>query len=482
MHTLKDLLKGIIKVNDKTGAIKINNIETDSTKVCSGDLFVALKGVKTDGHKYIESAVKNGAAAILCEDKINSGVPVIYVENTRNALSLICANYYSNPADNLAFAGITGTNGKTSVAYFTHYIFSKCGRKSGLMGTVENFNGDKWQVSEYTTPDPVKMQKLLHEMLENGCNHCVMEVSSHALSQERTAGINFTVGAFTNFTRDHIDDYHLTMENYLNEKLKLMKSSDNSVINIDDKNAESFIKSSRGNALTYGINNSADITAFDIINTEKGSEFSFSYKEKTYKTGVNVRGLFSVYNALCALGISIVMGIKPSAAADAMRTAPSVKGRMESVDINEKYSVILDYAHTPDALENVLKTIRNLESKGKLTVLFGCGGDKDREKRPLMGKIASEFSDNIIITTDNPRTEEPAKIIDDILAGIKNTKTPYTAIENRKDAIEHALKNAKEGDVLLFAGKGHEDYQIIGKQKIHFDEREIITLISNKKL
>ncbi len=477
---LSQLINGI-KYSGEYEDIEINSIVTNSAKATENSLFVAIKGVNVDGHDFIGEAVKNGAVAAVVTKKCDVGCVQLTVEDTRIAIAELYANFLGNPAESLSISGITGTNGKTTTGYLTQHIMAKSGISAGLIGTVENITGDGKEASKYTTPEPTALQQLFKKMTDTEITDVVMEVSSHALAQNRVHGISFKVGAFTNLTRDHLD-YHGTMENYLNEKLKLIDMSEIAVVNVDDENAKAFIERAGDKKLiTYGIENEARLMAKNIVSRANGSYFTMCFDDKKYNTFIGIPGRFSVYNALCAAAVAIANGVRSDVAAKALKSAPGVAGRMEIVPTDKEFTVIIDYAHTPDGLEKAITTLKAIPKEGKLTVLFGCGGDRDKTKRPMMGKIASELADNIIITSDNPRTEEPNKIIMDILAGVLPEKATQTVIPDRREAIAFALESAKKGDVILLAGKGHETYQILKNMTIHFDEREVIKEILKKE-
>lgn len=456
--------------------VEIDNITTNSSEVKDGFLFVAIEGVKVDGHSFIAQAKENGAVAVLAQKETDIDIAHILTSNTRKALSILWGNFYDNPAKSLRLIGVTGTNGKTTTTYLTHHILKENNSKAGLIGTVENIIGQVIEPSKYTTPEPSALQSLFSKMREAKVSDVVMEVSSHSLSQERVAGLFFEVGAFTNLTRDHLD-YHKTMEGYLAEKLKLMDNCKNAVVNADDEYGIEFINRAKGRVITYGIEKEADFRAINIKHSPNGSDFTLVCPNGKIEAFIGIPGQFSVYNALCSLSISYCLGIDIKKAVEALKKANGVNGRMEIVKTNEAFSIIIDYAHTPDGLLNAVKTLKEIPKEGKLTVLFGCGGDRDKTKRPMMGKIAGELADFVIVTSDNPRTENPHSIINDILEGMKNIKIPFKVIADRKEAIRFAIENAKRGDVILLAGKGHETYQILKDETIHFDEREVIAEI-----
>ena len=439
---LSRLLSGIkITESNALPETEVSGISYDSRKTKPGDVFVAISGFETDGHKYIDAALKNGAAVILCERMPQCKCSYVITDNSRYALAIASKNFFDDPAGKMKTIGLTGTNGKTTTSYLLKHILEVCtGSKTGLVGTINNMIGDEIIPTEHTTPESLELQKLLSDMNEAGCGYVIMEVSSHSLKLDRVAGICFDVAEFTNLTQDHLDFHKITC-----------------MLN------------------TYSISDStADFCADDIVCTEKGAEFEVHHNDETRKVTIPIPGLFSVHNALGALAVCCSAGLEFNACCDALCTATGVKGRLEIVDTGDDYTVIIDYAHTPDALKNVLNTLKPL-TKGRLITLFGCGGDRDRTKRSIMGSVAAELSDLCIVTSDNPRTEDPLDIIHDIMPGVYAHDTSYTVINDRIEAIHWAIDNARSGDVILLAGKGHEDYQIIGHVKHHMDEREIVS-------
>lgn len=451
---------------------EVTDITIDSRCVESGSVFVCIRGANVDGHDFAKMAEEKGAAAVVCEEEMALSIPCIVYPDTKLALAKLSSVFYGEPEKNLHLVGITGTNGKTSVSYFIKKILETCGKKVGIIGTNEILVG-KLDVgiksSTPTTPNSLELRKIFAKMLEMGAEYVVMEVSSHALDLHRVAGLSYDVGVFTNLTQDHLD-YHKTMENYFLAKKKLFDISKTGVINIDDQYGNRILTESPDGKISLGLKN-ANLMAEDIIIDEKGVSFKMTYKDEKYPVSLPVPGLFSVYNGLCAIGAAVGLGVSPKDAARGLSLADGVLGRLERVETNTEYSVIIDYAHTPDGLVNVLSSV-NAFKKGRCIAVFGCGGDRDATKRPIMGEIGTDMSDIAIITSDNPRTEAPKKIIEDILKGVK--KDNYMVVENRREAIEYALSIAKKGDIVLLLGKGQETYQIIGKEKIHFDEREIV--------
>ncbi|WP_040329410.1 UDP-N-acetylmuramoyl-L-alanyl-D-glutamate--2,6-diaminopimelate ligase [Clostridium ihumii] len=452
----------------------IKNIQYDSRKISKDDMFFCIEGFNVDGHKYIDSAINNGALAIVVQKDIdikNENVIVIKVEDTRKALAVAASNYYDNPSEKLKIIGITGTNGKTTSTFMMKSILEKCGYKVGLIGTIANYIGAEKLKSERTTPESLELQAIFNKMVKNDVTHCIMEVSSHSLELDRVYNVNFSEGIFTNLTQDHLD-FHKTFENYFNAKLKLFKKSNTSIVNIDDKYGKTVVEKLGNEVLTYSIDENSTFKAENLRLHSRGMEFTVNINGKDEKIELSVPGKYNVYNALG----SIIAALEEGATVENIREGLKniqVPGRCEIVTLNHNlgYDVIVDYAHTPDGLENVLKSVREL-AKGRLISVFGCGGDRDKTKRPIMGKIGSELSDIAILTSDNPRSEEPLQIIDDVKAGIK--KDNYIIIENRRDAIKHAMKIANENDIIVVAGKGHEDYQVLKDKTIHFDEREVI--------
>ncbi len=455
--------------------IDITGIAYDSRAVMQGNVFVCVKGFETDGHKYVDSAIKNGAAIIVAQDKIDVNVPVIYVENTRRTLADIACTYYGNPSENFKLIGITGTNGKTTTTYLIKSILEEAGLCVGVIGTNQNIIGDKvllTQSTTPTTPNSLELQQLFAEMAQSRADCVVMEVSSHALDLDRVRGCSFDVGVFTNLTQDHLD-FHKTMENYKNAKAKLFDISKKGVINTDDIHGSDIAKSTACDIFSVGVDAECDFKASDINISANGVDFKVSYNSKAYDMHLCIPGKFSVYNAICAAGAALSIGIDIDTIKQGLLNATGVIGRLEVVPTNTDYTVIIDYAHTPDGLENIIKATKEF-AKGKVITLFGCGGDRDNSKRSVMGEIAGKLSDFCIVTSDNPRTENPEAIIDMIEDGIKKSTSDYIRITDRRQAIKFALKNANEGDVIILAGKGQETYQIIGKEKFDFDERVVV--------
>ena len=471
---LTDLIKDLkpVKINGKSD-IGINKIEYDSRKVTQNDVFVAVRGYKTDGHKYIEQAIKNGAAAVIAEEHTeNIKVCEIITDNTRKALSLVSAAYYGYPSKKMKLIGITGTNGKTTTTYLVKSILEFAGYKVGLIGTNQNMIGSKVIPTERTTPESLELQKLFADMVAEGAEYCVMEVSSHSLCLDRVYGNPFYIGAFTNLTQDHLD-FHNTMEEYATAKSILFTMCERAVVNADDKYVNAIIGNADCKVVKYGINKKSDITAKNIKYNQRGVLFEVETPFGSENIRLDIPGEFSVYNALCAIGVCQGTGVGISDIAKALILAKGVKGRAEVLSTPTDYTVMIDYAHTPDGLENIIGTVKGF-CRGRVITVFGCGGDRDATKRPKMGKIAGDLSDFCVVTSDNPRTEDPDAIIKDILSGMTDVKAEYVAICDRTEAIEYAMRIAKENDIIILAGKGHETYQILKDKTIHYDEREIV--------
>ena len=474
--TLSELLKDVnIKKIDGGGSMKISGIACDSRKVKPGNVFVCITGYETDGHKYAKSAVENGAVAVVAEHDLPTvDVPCVIVDNTRKAMSEMAATFYDYPYKKFKLIGITGTNGKTTTTYLIKSILEHLGKKVGLIGTNQNMIGDMIMETSRTTPDSLELMQLFDMIASHNVDYVVMEVSSHALALDRVTACTFDVGAFTNITQDHLD-FHKTMEEYLAAKSILFNICNTGVVNKDDARSEYLIENARcRNMITYGINQDCDLKASNIILNEDGVKFDINYGGMEEHVDLPIPGEFSVYNALTAIGCCMAENIPLDLAVDGLHSAKGVKGRIEIVRTpGTNYTVIIDYAHTPDGLLNVINAIRGF-AKGRIVTLFGCGGDRDASKRPIMGKIAGELSDFCIVTSDNPRTEDPEKIIKQVVEGVKQTDCDYEVITNRFFAIEYALDHAKKNDIILLAGKGYETYQVLGKDTIKFDEREIV--------
>lgn len=475
---LKKLLEGLdYSVLQGNDSVEINNIQYDSRKIQKGDVFFCIKGFNVDGHKFISSVLKKGASAIMCEDDVvgyEADTTIIKVKDGRKALALCSANFYGRPAEKMRIIGITGTNGKTTSAFMIKSILEEAGYKVGLIGTIANYIGNEKLHSERTTPESLELHELFKKMVDNGVEYCVMEVSSHSLSLNRVYGVEFCQGMFTNLTQDHLD-FHKTFDNYYKAKLELFKNSVNSIVNIDDSYGKQVIEDANNNKISYGIKEDADVKAEHISMHPRGVEFKILYKGNCENVELQIPGNYNVYNALGSAAVCLNEGVDIQKVIRGLNGV-QVPGRCEIVTkkYNLAFDVIVDYAHTPDGLQNILETAREF-TKGRLISVFGCGGDRDKAKRPIMGKIGSELSDIAIITSDNPRTEEPNKIIEDVISGI--IKDNYIVITDRREGIKKAMEIAKKGDVIVVAGKGHEDYQVLKNGTIHFDEREVIAEI-----
>lgn len=461
---LKDLLSGISY--EGNADIEIKDIISDSRKVTKGSAFVCIKGYETDGHLYASKAAENGASVIIAEEKVTADCPLVIVKDTRNVMALLCSAFYDNPSKKFTLIGITGTNGKTTTTYLIKNILEKAGRKVGLIGTNQNMIGDKIIETSRTTPDSFELQALFANMAIEGADTVVMEVSSHALYLDRVAYCDFDVGVFTNLTQDHLD-FHKTMDAYADAKAILFKMCKKGVVNIDDHYADRILKGATAEIMTASTKCDSNLFAKDIVLKETGVDFTIDGQ----KFSLAIPGEFSVYNALSAIGACKSLGIDDSTIVEGLKSAHGVKGRAQVVKLDHPATFIIDYAHTPDGVENILKTVKGF-AKQKVFVLFGCGGDRDNKKRPIMGEIAEKYADFCIVTSDNPRTENPTEIINQILAGMK--KDSHIVIENRRDAIKYAVETASSGDVVVLAGKGHETYQTIGKENFPFDEEQIL--------
>ena len=471
---LKELLRDIpVLAMTADPEMEIKNICYDSRTVEEGDLFVAVEGFKSDGHRFIPMAVEKGAAAVLCSREPEGAVPCVLVENTRRGLALVSAAYFGYPAKKLKMIGITGTNGKTSSTMLTKHVLEDClNARVGLIGTISNWIGDREVPTERTTPESYELQKLLAQMVEAGCSHAVMEVSSHALALDRVAGIEFEAGLFTNLTQDHLD-FHETMENYADAKAMLFSVSRRGAVNLDDAWSAYMINRAACPMMGYSAaGKGGELTAEDIRLSAGGVKFTACFAGEKVPVSLAVPGKFSVENALTSLAAGLMLDIPLAQAAEALGRCSGVKGRVEVVPTPGDYTIIIDYAHTPDALEKVLQTMKAV-SCGRLVALFGCGGDRDGTKRPIMGRIAAENADLAIVTSDNPRTEDPEAIIADIMAGIPEGAA-VKMISDRREAIYWAIDHHEAGDVIVLAGKGHETYQEICGVKYPMDEREIV--------
>ena len=458
---------------------EINKITFDSRQVNPGDMFVAIRGVKTDGHKYIPQALSRGACAIVTEEDLNESFPgttVIKVQNSRKALASLAACFFNYPAEKLKIIGVTGTNGKTTTTHMISDVLEEHGIKTGIIGTLYIKIRDKTIPARVTTPESLEIQEYLAEMVSAGIGAVAMEVSSHSLYFDRVYGIKFTGAIFTNLTQDHLD-FHGDMKKYFNEKKKLFTriiSKDKGgfgVINNDDPKSREIADILSVPYISYGLFNNPDLSAKNISLDMHGTSFTAKRAGLSIPVHMKMAGKFNVYNALAAIGTGLFMGVPPSAITKGLERTKGVRGRFELVSEGQPFGIIVDYAHTPDGLKNVLESAKLL-TKNRLIAVFGCGGDRDRTKRPVMGETAAILSDVIIVTSDNPRTEEPEAIIADIISGVKKIRKDYQIEPDRRNAIRLAIEQAKDGDVIVIAGKGHETYQIFKDKTIHFDDAE----------
>lgn len=453
--------------------VDIGSVEYDSRRVKQGSLFGCVVGLVSDGHDYAAQAVAKGAAAIICERPLPLNVPQLVVSDARKSLAEAAACFYCHPERSMHMLAVTGTNGKTSTTYMVKSIAETAGKKVGLIGTIVNLIGNDRADTARTTPESVDLFRLLAQMRDSGCELVIMEVSSHALVQNRVHGICFDAGLFTNLTQDHLD-YHKTFENYLNAKKLLFDQCALGIINVDDPAAEQMMSGLKIPIMTMGIRGKSDYRASGIDINTGGASFHLHTPKGEGRIDLHISGLFSVYNAMGAAALMSSVGYSMKDIIMGLNRLDGVAGRLQSVNTYGKnIAVYVDYAHTPDALQNVLTTCRSF-AKARVISLFGCGGDRDKVKRPIMGEIGGRHSDFVVVTSDNPRTEDPMVIINEIEAGVKRTGIPYVVIENRRQAIEFALNEAKENDIIVVAGKGHENYQEINGVKHHFDDKETV--------
>ena len=474
---LSDLLKNIVTISITGDAeCDIKGVNIDSRKVADGHLFIAMRGTQVDGHKFIPKAEELGAAAILCEqlpEEKKQGVTYVQVADTEDVVGQVATTFYGNPTSKLKLVGVTGTNGKTTIATLLYNMFRKMGHKCGLLSTVCNYVEGEAYPTDHTTPDPIELNELLGKMADAGCEYAFMECSSHAIAQKRIGGLIFAGGIFTNLTRDHLD-YHKTLENYRDAKKKFfddMPKNAFAITNADDKNGMVMVQNTKAIVKTYSIRTMADFHAKIIECHFEGMYLEVNGKE----VGVQFIGKFNVSNLLAVYGAAVMLGKNPEDVLVTLSTLKSVAGRLEPIRSEEGVTALVDYAHTPDALENVLNAIHEVMEgkKGKIITVCGAGGNRDKGKRPLMAQEAVKQSDRVIITSDNPRFEEPQDIINDMLAGLNAQQMKSViSIVDRREAIKTAVMMAEKGDVILIAGKGHEDYQDVKGTKHHFDDRE----------
>ncbi len=480
MRKLNELISHLFEYK-KTSAANpvISSIEMDSRQVKDGSLFICIEGYTVDGHDYASLAVQSGAVAILAEKPVNVDIPVIYVQDTKRAMAILANVFYDHPTTKFSLIGVTGTNGKTTTTHLIEKILKDANKKTGLIGTMYMKIADETYETKNTTPESLSLQQIFSEMVEKNVDTAIMEVSSHALHLGRVRGCDFNIAVFTNLTQDHLD-YHETMEAYRNAKGLLFAQLGNTynnlnkkiaVLNNDDLASKEYEKMTAAQIVTYGIDQQSDITASNIQITAQGTSFDVDAFGTKASVALKMIGKFSVYNALAAMAACLVDGVSLELIIASLEEVEGVSGRFEPVDAGQPFTVVVDYAHTPDSLENVLRTVREF-AKGDIYVVVGCGGDRDKTKRPLMAKIASELGDFAILTSDNPRSEDPKQIILDMEKGILD-KQNYTSIIDRRAAITHAVTQAKTSDVIVIAGKGHETYQTIGTETHFFDDRVV---------
>ncbi|WP_068616356.1 UDP-N-acetylmuramoyl-L-alanyl-D-glutamate--2,6-diaminopimelate ligase [Paenibacillus tuaregi] len=468
------------------GEVSITGIQIDSRKVNPGDLFICLPGHTVDGHDFARQAADRGAAALVVERVLEEvNLPQLKVKDCRLAMAVLGNAFYQEPSSKLSVIGVTGTNGKTTTTYLIEQILHDHGNKPGLIGTIQRkYDGNSYPMSG-TTPESLDLQRYLHEMAEADCDYCVMEVSSHALEQGRVKGTHFRTAIFTNLTQDHLD-YHKTMEEYRAAKGLFFSRLGNryfedpqersyAVLNVDDEASEYFARQTAAEVITYGVEKEADVRASDISITARGTAFHVETFAGAADISLRMVGKFNVYNALAAISAALLEGITLEQIKSSLESLQGVEGRVEAVDEGQDFAVIVDYAHTPDGLENVLRTVDEF-AVGRVICVFGCGGDRDRTKRPIMGRIAAKYSDFVFVTSDNPRTENPDAILKDIEQGLVDDGVPsdrYVLVVDRKEAIQKAIEMASSEDVVLIAGKGHETYQIVGTEVHDFDDRVV---------
>lgn len=483
MKKLNNILYNVsLKAVSGTTDIGFNKICFDSRKVTKSDVFVAVKGTQVDGHTYISKTIGQGATVIVCEilpDILDEKVTYVEVKNSAEALSIMAANYYDNPSKKLKLVGVTGTNGKTTVATLLFDLFSQLGHKSALLSTIENKIGDKILKATHTTGDSLQLNENLAEMVKQGCTHCFMEVSSHALDQKRVAGVEYVGALFTNISHDHLD-YHKTFDGYISAKKRLfdeLPKSAFALVNTDDKRGRIMLQNTKATKSTYSLKSASDFKGKIVSNSLQGLEMTIDNHSIWFK----LFGNFNAYNILLVYGAAVLMGEQPEDVLTVLSDIDPVPGRMEVVPNKVKITALVDYAHTPDALKNVLETIGGLRTGNETVItVVGCGGDRDKDKRPLMGSIASEMSDKVIFTSDNPRSEDANTIIDEMKQGVgASNKRKVVALVNREEAIKTACLLASPNDIILVAGKGHEDYQEIKGKRLPFDDRKVLSEMLN---
>ena len=471
----------VIQVTGEVQRKDVADIVYDSRKVQKNSVFVAIKGYKTDGHKFLQDAINKGAVAVVVEDDdsipdeliTHSKIAKLVVNNSRIALAELSKGFYKDPTSKLKLVGITGTNGKTTSTFILKNILESAGYKTGLVGTIANYVGDVKVDSKLTTPESNDLNKFFYDMIEAGCSHAIMEVSSHSLVLNRVYGLDFSAAIFSNITSDHLD-FHQTFDEYLNAKKILfdgLSSTSFAIINSDDSNSNKMIKDCKAKIVTYGIADNSDYQIKNINYDLNGTDFTITNQNVDYKIHTTLIGTFNAYNAASAFATAHSLGIDANKIVESIKSSPQVPGRFEVLG-NRNKKVIVDYSHTADSLEKALQAIREIvKDKNQVVAVFGCGGDRDKTKRPIMGKIASDLSDKVFVTSDNPRTENPYDIIKDILKGI--SKNNYEIEENREEAIRNAIQRSDDNAVILIAGKGHENYQEINGVRNHFSDQEI---------
>ena len=469
-----------------TQDVEVSKLQYDSRKIQRDDCFIALKGTASDGHAFVQNAINQGAKVVVLQDEnvlpdalcMHAGVIKVVVSDTRKALAVMSSNFFGNPSKKLKFVGVTGTNGKTTTSHLVKSILEANGEKVGLVGTIEYKIGEQVIPASHTTPESLELNELFSLMVKSGCTSVSMEVSSHALDQSRVSGLNFDVAVFTNLTQDHLD-YHVTMEKYFEAKKMLfteLNPSGYAVINHDDQWGVQLLDSINAKKISYGITSAADIKVKNMTLGIDGTTLTIADGHKEIMLTTPLIGKFNAYNVLAAYAAGTALGIPQKQILAGINNLKNVRGRFERITSPIGWTAIIDYAHTPDALENCLKTIHDIlpaQNRGRIITVFGAGGDRDKTKRPMMGEIAGNYSDIVIVTSDNPRTEKPEQIIDEVMRGVMRNASVLREVD-RRTAIEHAIGCAKRGDVILIAGKGHEDYQVIGREKIHFSDREVV--------
>ena len=486
MKRVEDIVKVIspIRVEGPKTA-EVCHITADSRTVQEGSLFICLVGATVDGHSFVEKAVQDGAVAVVVSKPVTvpDHVALIYVEDTRQALQAAVPFFYDYPASKMRMIGVTGTNGKTTTTHIIAHLLRSQGYTVGVIGTVHILIDDQSYPIHNTTPDVADLQQILQQMVDAGVTHCIMEVSSHALALGRTAGVEYDTAVFTNLTQDHLD-FHKTFDNYLAAKAKLfkqvsasyqVKEGKGAVINVDDAYGQSIVDVTTSPMITYSTEGKGSMNASDLTVTAKSSKFTLNYDGKSYPISTKIAGMFNVYNTLAAVGATLYEGLSMEEIVKGLATFTAVPGRFELIEEGQDFAVVVDYAHTPDGLENILQTAKKIV-ENRILVVFGCGGDRDATKRPIMGRIAAQFGDRVFVTSDNPRTEDPVQIVKDVEVGVReglHDDVTYEVIVDRREAIHKAIAEATTGDVVIIAGKGHEDYQILKDETIHFDDREV---------